>query len=289
MSVYEWKCLNVANQNPFLFKFYVEQDGYMLLLTDLTTLWRESLTKSEIFRRASETDCPIDPSQDDEQLTTLFKHLSKALSGLQEGTAKYELRLEPDLAVLPITYDLPTGLQPLKWQFTAEQMPSDNFRQEVMMPLVSKVNVQRQLIDELVSLLQAKDVAVSNLIDKVDFSGIELTTIFPTVASGRSSRHISKKDHLKRTVKGLQAFDAPAFFDNHRSRSNPQISSADALASALGKEKPLNGQCSPDTGSFTADRKSQSSFRPRAQAAWNERTGAGLGDHETSLEVRYCD
>lgn len=237
MSIISWTPLNVENNDTsttWLFKISEGNGGCEVSLTDLTEIWVESLTSAEVKRRAQELDCPIDPSQDDKQLENLLKRIKDMCLGTApEAEVRINKRNSGQVLLLQLTCGLPRPLRSLHWNFGAELQGHDSFVKHVLMPLVHKVNLQASQLDTLTSLLAEKDSAISNIMDKFESSGIDITTVFPASASVRNARKRDKKQQLQNAVRGLKPFDAEEFYRKTDQHFNNRRPLKDSLQSAF--------------------------------------------------------
>ena len=236
MSVLTWTLLTSQSKprgEELLFKFRPQSGGYLLQVTNLSEVWQEALSTNDLVDQAASQKCPIDPGQDEEQRHILIQHLETALLSMS-ASGKAQIDHARDSLNIHIEHHLPGGLPPLKWNFSAKLRGKPAFRHEVLGPLVTKVNSQALLIDKLVQLCKDRDAAIDGVIDKIDSSGVELSSLFPTAKPGRTSRRLDQKELIKRTVKGLQPFDAATFLHQDSSDDQPAELFIEGLTRAFG-------------------------------------------------------
>ena len=73
-------------ETPLLSRSSFQTQSYDIFVTDLTSVWSESLDRRQIIRRALNEDTSIDPSQDSTQLKILLDKIKAGLLfGWNEG------------------------------------------------------------------------------------------------------------------------------------------------------------------------------------------------------------
>ncbi|KAL9058613.1 MAG: hypothetical protein Q9162_001620 [Coniocarpon cinnabarinum] len=120
------------------------------------------------------------------------------------------------------------------------------------MPVVEKVNAQSQALADLVRLLQEKDSAVSDLIDRVESAGVQLTAAFPTAFANQSNQKLGKKEQIRRSVKGLEVFDVQTFINESRVENQQSDSFVNSFMHAS-QTSPATDAGSPPSKVQTSD------------------------------------
>jgi hypothetical protein len=194
---------------PSLFIQYVStRISYRLLLTDLTKVWSEDISRQLICERAVEIGTSIDPSEDQEQFTVFLQKIHHALEG-KEGT---QTKLIPgdehrQLQLKTLT-PLTAPFQPLEWCFRLDLQKDSSLTEDLLVPLLKDhVNLNSDL-KALTSSLEEKDRAIAKLLDKIEGSGLSLSDVFPSL---RGSRKSLTRSVVESSVPGLATFDPRKF------------------------------------------------------------------------------
>ncbi|KAK5158643.1 hypothetical protein LTR04_005164 [Oleoguttula sp. CCFEE 6159] len=203
-----WSPLNLPNTDQqLLIKASPRTKGYTVHLTDLCYLWSETVSEQTVMRRAVEQGSSIDPSEDESQFGIL---LDKILGALRcEIGTKRELcqRGDGSELLLELTAPLPSPLVNLQWPVYLSQVSQKKFSTDFILPLLSEAYIEKQHVSELVERLGEKDHVIAKLLDKLESSGADLTTIFPGFAGIKTLKKARQREHMARQVKGLEAFD----------------------------------------------------------------------------------
>ncbi|KAL9046267.1 MAG: hypothetical protein Q9214_000858 [Letrouitia sp. 1 TL-2023] len=193
-----------ASIPPLLIKYQFGSNNYQVYLTDLTTIWSESLEQSEILQRAKEIVSSITPS-DHDQRVVLFRHIQHVLEQ-QKGTTLSLSRGdgEEDL-VLHLLHPLIEGLQPLRWPVRLDPQPQNVFTNQFLLPCLNQQLNTNAQVSSLLRHLQDKDHVIGKLTDKMRSEGIELGKLFPASISARPGRQLDRES-VGQTVPGLSTF-----------------------------------------------------------------------------------
>ncbi|TVY44582.1 hypothetical protein LOCC1_G005252 [Lachnellula occidentalis] len=199
-----------AHLPPFLLSAELTSDPYTIYLTDLTTIWKESLDRGGIIRRSEEEGTSIDPS-DDDQFRILLEKIRLGLEGHHNTTSALTINADDDrpMIILNLTVPLPGGLAPLQWPIRLSAAPQSLFTSQLTMPLLGARHAQMQEVKSLGEVLEAKDHVIQKLLDTMESQGTELSQVFPQ-AAGKAGRKIDRKKAEER-VKGLARFDMVAW------------------------------------------------------------------------------
>lgn len=215
-----WRPLQVAGLAstcpPLFAKSQIFTNSYAVFLTDLSHVWEESLDRRSICKKAQADNTPIDPNEDAKQMLLLLKHIKSAID-CDKGTHRQLVKnaTDPRTLSLHLTTPLPGPLGNLEWTIHFEPLPSVFLQQHLISPLMSKVYDQMKQIDELVGQLNAKDHVISKLLDKLEGSGMDITSVFPGAAAVRGSKHSTHRVQAARQVQGLGVFDYQQWQQNH--------------------------------------------------------------------------
>jgi hypothetical protein len=184
--------------------------SYSIQLTDLTSIWSESLDRPGIIRRSREEHASIDPS-DGEQMQIFLDKLKLGFAGAKDTTLALTIAADADRPslLLNITVKLPGGLAPLQWPIQLSAAPQSLMTSHFTIPLLRAQHDRVQDIESLAEVVKEKDHVIQRLLDKLERQGTELGQIFPQ-AAGRVGRKVNRKQAEER-VKGLGLFNVDAW------------------------------------------------------------------------------
>ncbi|GAM85390.1 hypothetical protein ANO11243_033970 [Dothideomycetidae sp. 11243] len=204
-----WHVLPASNKGrpSLLIKYDFHESGYDVFLTDFSRIWSEQLDYGSVLKKAEEFACDIDPSENAQQLKKLFEKVASALNG-DDGTS-FSVK-PPDVhsvVKLELTSPLPAPLTDVHWVISLHERPAELYREHITFPLVEKLHGKRQEIDLLQQSIREKDHVISRLLDRLESSGTDLSTVFPGTSNVKISRKTSQRTQLSRYVKGLDPVD----------------------------------------------------------------------------------
>jgi XLF-Cernunnos, XRcc4-like factor, NHEJ component len=197
---------------PLLFTAIFTTNSYSVHLTDLTSIWSESLDRRAIIRRSLDEDTSIDPSEDAEQLRLFLQNIQLGLDG-GEGTSLTLSRTSSGLD-LYVTATLPKGLKPLEWPVHLARSSQSTLTAHLIIPLLRAQNARVRELDGLIGMLHEKDHVIQKLADKLETTGADLGQVFPG-AAGKGGWKLTRKLAEER-IKGLGAFEAAAWRKKER-------------------------------------------------------------------------
>ena len=236
MTVSDWMPLYLSDNHagtPWLFQFHPYRGGFKLQLTDLNGVWEERIPVKVLKQRAQRFECPIDPSQDQNQLQNLTDRLERMLLDNAAGLSSSIRKNDDATAVyIDVECELPRPLRPLKWTFETKLQDQGSIKYSVVQPLVDKVNMQTSQLGQLTRLLHEKDNAILSILEKLESSELDLTSIFPMAASWRPGTKVSRKEQLRTSIKGLKVFEADEFF-REKTMLDDEISQTQRLTIAF--------------------------------------------------------
>ena len=190
---------------PKLFyNFTANEDGYTTQFTDLIGFWTAISPSTDVVDYAKITKTSIDPSDSKSQLQILLQKLCQSLAG--EGNT---LRLEDgenEALLLQTVLALPRPLQPLKWEFYLEPRGTEDLAENVLRPCLLEASESKKKIDSLHEVIKTKDHVISKLIDKIEGSTIDLSTVFPGITGARSRKGQTTIKDAQKHVPGLKPF-----------------------------------------------------------------------------------
>lgn len=166
--------------------------------------------------RAFAEESPIDPTEDAGQMRLLLGKIRGAIDG-EKGTRRQLIRNAEDHRALNLhlTTPLPGSLGDLTWTINLKPLPAASLQHHLIKPLMSRVYGQRKQLDDLIGQLNAKDHIISKLLDKLEGSGMEITSIFPGAAAVRGSKHSTSREQAAQQVQGLGVFDRKKWLQDH--------------------------------------------------------------------------
>ncbi|KAB2579353.1 DNA double-strand break repair and VJ recombination XRCC4 [Lasiodiplodia theobromae] len=220
-----WKPLQVSGIPPpcppLFAKTKFTSNSYVVFLTDLRNIWKESMDRKSIFKRALCEETAIDPTEDAAQMRLLLDHIRNAIEG-HAGTRRQVTKNVKDSRALNLhlTAPLPGSLGSLEWMLNCTPLPSASLQHHVISPLMSNLYHHMQQVDDLVGRLNAKDHVISKLLDKLEASGTDITTIFPGAAG---AVHLTPREQAVRQVQGLGRFDSEQWRQSYAKARNARV------------------------------------------------------------------
>ncbi|RKF65980.1 putative xlf family protein [Golovinomyces cichoracearum] len=208
-----WKPLKLSTSAAIsfptlLYTAKISSSSYTIHLTDLTTIWSESLSPQEIRKRSHEERTSIDPCSDD-QLAILLEKIASALTGAQ-GTSLH-LNLDDvtcgqaQLITLSIHVILPEGIRALDWPVRLSTKHPILLTDQLTIPLLRAHHKLAKNVELLSQELKQKDFVIGKMIDKFQEHGIDFGQVFPQALGKQRSR--LKKEFGANKVTGLTKFD----------------------------------------------------------------------------------
>ncbi|EFR03079.1 hypothetical protein MGYG_06076 [Nannizzia gypsea CBS 118893] len=223
-----WERLPVHSSSypPLLFSYEPSSDGYELFLTDLGHVWSESLSHKQIINRAVKEDTSIDPSQDEDQYSVLLQKINDALHGSKETSLCLSGHSTGSSLKLSTTTKLPKPLEPLKWTLNLSKCSPSALTRHMLVPTLQSWLGLEDSQQSLCELLEEKDKIIGKLFDKIESSGLDLSTVFPGMANIRQGqKRGSLFSHASRLVKGLSPFDKSSWEAVHYRRVSEKFGS----------------------------------------------------------------
>ena len=204
----QWRSLKTKNPKlPALFvKYAPATQSYTIILTDLSHVWEEHLGHLDIFDRAEADGCAISPREDKYQLEILLEKIGDCLLGAQGTSISIKHDVDEGL-VLRLLAPLPDPLPKLAWAAHLKKQESQALTNYVIGPLLLNLHGKHLGIQHLQSELREKDHVIARLLDRLESSGTDLTTVFPGTSNIRLSKKVSQRNQLAKYVKGLSPFD----------------------------------------------------------------------------------
>lgn len=182
---------------PLLIQSTFTSTSYTIYLTDLTTVWSESLTKREILRRAEQESTSIDPSEDPSQLQILLEKLQSAI-GRDTTADDVEIVGGPAGGLkLKMRARLPSPLKDLKWGFDLSVVKGVGLANLFILPLLAEVAMARDMVESLLGVVKEKDGVLERLVEVMHDAGMDVKSL---IGGGRRRRGLEKfqKEKWKR-------------------------------------------------------------------------------------------
>ncbi|KAL5432935.1 hypothetical protein PMIN07_004838 [Paraphaeosphaeria minitans] len=206
-----WRVLQLSDEDTtlpqLLIKTQFASSSYTVFLTDLTNIWSEELDFPGIVRRASDVESPIEVSERDaSQLDILFENVQKSLSHSNDSTSVISSD-KLDNVILCTTISLPEPLDSLTWKFHLAKGTAAALKNELILPLLISSHVQHVRISRLISVITAKDRAITRLVDQYESSNLDLVAAFPNIGNAKSGKRTVRREQAARHIPGLQTFD----------------------------------------------------------------------------------
>lgn len=161
-----WKTVSFSSVTPqLLMKTRFDRTGYDIQLTDLSRIWRETLSRKEIIKRAIESGCSFNPGDDDNNYDAFIRCIDRALNGEAKTTSNL---LSSNVAqlLLDLSVPLPGGLSALEWTVELVQQPESAVATDIVGPLLLQANRMRGEIQQLVDEISSKDHVIQKITDK---------------------------------------------------------------------------------------------------------------------------
>ncbi|QDS70343.1 hypothetical protein FKW77_008828 [Venturia effusa] len=186
-------------------------DRYSIWATDLSRLWHEELERDDIIWQANKNRIQID-IEDANNFGILLKHLDSSLVDAFDVTEKKSTRIELRTAI-----KLPEPLPEATWTFRLELQEDEDFRKHVTIPLFDQIRTQEKNETELIQHIKDKDHIVDKLMDALDKCNVDLTGVFPALATQGTARMASTRTEAETRIPALRPFDQQSW---HRDRQN---------------------------------------------------------------------
>ncbi|KAI9788132.1 MAG: hypothetical protein M1835_002443 [Candelina submexicana] len=211
-----------------LVKFRSEASSYTIHLTDLIYVWSETLDRRQIIRRALNDETSIDPSEGADQLKILLQKIGEALRGEQQTSFQLGEGGKEKALLLSVVAQLPAPLRPLTWSIHLEPTSQEKVTSELILPSLAAQLMQRSQISFLLGQIKEKDHVIGRVLDKLESSGIELSSVFPGTVGLKQGKKGSGREKAAKYVKGLGAFDEERWL-NETAYPRPPLSSQQKL------------------------------------------------------------
>ena len=192
--------------STLLVKARFDDLGYDIQLTDLSRIWGEKLDREEIVQRAIDRGCSIEASEND-QYQVLLDKIQSALNGKRETAFNLSRRSDGRSLEASVTARLPAPLPIFTWTIELIRLADAFIGAEIIKPLLHQASELQQQVQQLVSVIRAKDRVILKITDRLETSGDELATVFPGVSNIKISRKKPQRLQLAQHVNGLAEFE----------------------------------------------------------------------------------
>lgn len=197
-------------------KYYFGSSDYRIQLTDLTTLWSESVERRELIRRAWDIGTSIDPSEGPSQMQLLMNNIKASLD-LQSGSSM-DIDVEDDnyerLKLKTLT-PLPGGLKPLIWPIHLHRCSQSALTTSLIYPCLSEVISMNDQIQSLLQVIVEKDNTIAKVMDRLqsDPVGLSATLLGSSKQKAGVARDLT--DRAVKSFKGLIPFNQVEWRSQH--------------------------------------------------------------------------
>lgn len=151
--------LQLPGQQNILVQALFTESNYSVRVTDLSSVWSETLSRRQIKKRAEEVDCPIDA---DANLPDLLERLQNALT-VDSKTTEIVLHRRGDQLRLTTTESL--GRVKLEWNFCLTALPYSAVACGLTLSLFSMVSYYQRCVQTLLEVIADKDTLVRQMND----------------------------------------------------------------------------------------------------------------------------
>src|SRR4029077_2193693 len=102
-------------------------------------------------------------------------------------------------------------LLPLEWTLYLSKEPQTELTRHLLLPLLRNAAERERLEKSLLDHLKEKDWVLGKLLDKIESSGLDLSTVFPGTVSLRASKRGTTLSQAAKSIRGAAPFDAKAW------------------------------------------------------------------------------
>jgi XLF-Cernunnos, XRcc4-like factor, NHEJ component len=220
---------------PLLVKYSIDtKAGYNVYLTDLTYVWSEVLGRRQIIARGLEEDTSIDPSEDASQLQILLEKVQVAFEGAEGTFLELLPRKGGDGLVLRANAALPSPLRPLVWQIYLDPSPPQVLTEMLVLPLLGYHLALRDEVESLVRQVKSKDHVIGKLMDKVELSGMDISSIFPGIVGLDTGKKGDRREKAGKLVRGLGPFNEGSWMGEMKARARASKSGDEVIETIFG-------------------------------------------------------
>ena len=206
-----WKPLVITTADsdlpPLLARYEFGQASYTIHVTDLTSIWLESLDRKQIIKRALNLNTSIDPSEDATQMQLLLRYVRESLEGHEGTNLVISADHKSDELDLTVSVVLPSPLLPFEWPLTMNKASPSVFHAQFVLPTLGLCSLAQAQVASLLQHLKEKDHVINKLTQRLQSEGSDLSRIFPGVSTTRNGSKPQARGAESKTVKGLSEFN----------------------------------------------------------------------------------
>lgn len=206
-----WKVLPVSRRThgvpSLLVKHDIQDSSYTIMVTDLTNIWTETMDKKAIIRRwSSQDDTSVDPTDGPDQLKKFLECIRDAVDGKANTATNITTESNEGTLVINLIAHLPPPLGPFLWFLNASIEPREVLTTQFVLPVLDSLIHEKQAVSSLLRATRERDDAINRLLDKLESSNVDISTIFPSAALGRGFGQLSRQA-LQNSMPSLNTFD----------------------------------------------------------------------------------
>ncbi|KAI9670280.1 MAG: hypothetical protein M1831_006494 [Alyxoria varia] len=204
---------SLEGRRDLLSRYAFDDEEYALQVTDLTHVWTTSLSKADLIKQAQDEECPVEPSQDENQLHVLTTNLENGLRATCGPAGSIRVSEQKRKLLVTTECPLPSPLPALEWTWELQCMNDGGVRDQLLMPLMASNIVQSGRIDRLSEMLVEKDSVMGKILDRLDSAGVDLASIFPQTADTKGGKRGNKRLQLIRQVPAFRPYNQQEFLE----------------------------------------------------------------------------
>ena len=200
-----WKLLE-GLEVPLLIRGEFGASNYSIWLTDLKSVWAESLERKPIIKRAFEIDASVDPSEDASQMHLLLSSIQRAVNDEAGTRMTFSSSNHSQQIAIEMSINLSISLPDLQWKSSLSKCSPSFFTQKIVIPLLAaQLNAQIER-ESLLSQIRDKDVNIAKLINQMQADGSDFSKIFPGSISSKLSTKPNVREALGKHIHGIGEF-----------------------------------------------------------------------------------
>ena len=171
-------------------------------------MWSENLTRKQIIRRSIDENTSIDPTESPKQYLKLLEMVDEGLSGKDNSSVLlYRSDSQSDGLILFVINKLLPPLSALLWPMHLKPLGCGWIKEKLVYPILDTVVTYSQQVKQLKDMVEDKDRIISKLLDRLQASSADLTSIFPNTSGLKFSKRADVRSQLAPYVKGLGGFE----------------------------------------------------------------------------------
>ncbi|KAF9872514.1 hypothetical protein CkaCkLH20_10011 [Colletotrichum karsti] len=180
--------------------------AYTIHLTDLSSIWAETMDRKAILQRSLNESTSIDPTDGPRNMRAFLSKIRSVFDVSHEDHDKASMTLSAapsreageDGLTMRITCEL-ENMQPLEWPVYLQRCPQSRLATELVLPITQANSVKTRQIDSLLAIIKQKDIVITKLLDKLEANGTRLENVFTVL----SAKQKPTRQMAEEKVKGL--------------------------------------------------------------------------------------